>query len=183
MVNSNSTRESWCWSSGNHAGQGELYQKQIKAKATLSQVSILASQAPTNPDLDVEEEAAERQSLAAQTNGTTPADLQISCKSCKGIQNHISFLQHLDRSDERKKWSYQNVSLQQSIWLRRRRSWTSLSFAGNLSFPLMYSHRSHWRHTRCKKKEWNLLSTLLNQTSDSMSLSFSARRWVLEHAS
>jgi len=44
----------------------------------LDKVSILASQAPTNPDLDVEEEAAERQSLAAQTNGTSPADLQLS---------------------------------------------------------------------------------------------------------
>ena len=42
-------------------------------------VSILASQAPTNPDLDVEEEAAERQSLA-QHNGTSAADLQLSCK-------------------------------------------------------------------------------------------------------
>ena len=50
-----------------------------------SQVSILASQAPTNPDLDVEEEAAERQSLAAQTNGTTPADLQLSCESCSHL--------------------------------------------------------------------------------------------------
>ena len=50
-----------------------------------SQVSILASQAPTNPDLDVEEEAAERQSLAAQTNGTTPADLQLSCESCSNV--------------------------------------------------------------------------------------------------
>ena len=54
-----------------------------------SQVSILASQAPTNPDLDVEEEAAERQSLAGgaapTTNGTTPADLQLSCESCSII--------------------------------------------------------------------------------------------------
>ena len=39
----------------------------------------MASQAPTNPDLDVEEEAAERASIAQQ-NGTTPTDLQISCK-------------------------------------------------------------------------------------------------------
>merc|ERR1712055_902849 len=43
----------------------------------LDKVSILASQAPTNPDLDVEEEAAERQSLA-QHNGTSAADLQLS---------------------------------------------------------------------------------------------------------
>merc|ERR1719225_2340764 len=43
----------------------------------LDKVSILASQAPTNPDLDVEEEAAERASIAQQ-NGTTPTDLQIS---------------------------------------------------------------------------------------------------------
>ena len=104
LINSRSTGESWRGPSGDHAGQGEKKQQIIRsysgyivgapgyiwnqqtATDMFSQVSILASQAPTNPDLDVEEEAAERQSLAGgaapTTNGTTPADLQLSCESC-----------------------------------------------------------------------------------------------------
>ena len=76
----NSTGESWRRPSGNHAGQGIDNQTRYSLLIFLIvKVSILASQAPTNPDLDVEEEAAERQSLA-QHNGTSAADLQLSCR-------------------------------------------------------------------------------------------------------
>ena len=115
------------------------------------QVSILASQAPTNPDLDVEEEAAERASIAQQ-NGTTPTDLQISCKlkiNYPHIQCYFLIVWtqawHITWGCSNKK---NDFSFQRSTWLRRRRSWTSRCFAGNLSFPPTSSHRSHWRPTR-----------------------------------
>ena len=151
---------------------------------TIFQVSILASQAPTNPDLDVEEEAAERQSLAAQTNGTTPADLQISCKlRYFTFWTNYQIWRNPIRWKEKKKIQYDFSSFSnQHGWSKEE--------VGQAP-PSQEIWASHWcTHTEvigdlqgAKKEKLNFALNPVPTKFLTLCLFFSACGWVLEHAS
>ena len=167
-------------------------------------MSILASQAPTNPDLDVEEEAAERQSLAAQTNGTSPADLQLSCKfqcnSCmccaySEMLNNWTLLLSLFNLDKlfsnQHGWGEEEVGQASPTKEIRASHWcTHTEVTGDIQGKPSYWIRDikYMHGDFCKNCSLQPVLPftdchLYYSCEISNSVSFPASRWVLEHTS